>query len=240
MKLDSVEKVEIGEKLEQINSIEFSNVYFSYTGNEKNIENLKFILNKGEKLALIGRTGSGKTTIVNLLCRFYEPINGIIKINGNNYLQYSISSLRSKIGYIMQDTLILPNTIIDNIKYVNKNITDGEIQDIFKKLKLHDKIMKLKEGYNTDIFNNTDILSTGEKQIINFARVMAINCDVVILDEVTSSLSYESEMLINNAIKEITKEKISIIIAHRLSTIKDCDKIISMKNGKMNLIKSII
>lgn len=240
LKLDSVEKVEIGEKLEQINSIEFSNVYFSYTGNEKNIENLKFILNKGEKLALIGRTGSGKTTIVNLLCRFYEPINGIIKINGNNYLQYSISSLRSKIGYIMQDTLILPNTIIDNIKYVNKNITDGEIQDIFKKLKLHDKIMKLKEGYNTDIFNNTDILSTGEKQIINFARVMAINCDVVILDEVTSSLSYESEMLINNAIKEITKEKISIIIAHRLSTIKDCDKIISMKNGKMNLIKSII
>lgn len=228
LNLDNVEKLEEGEHLQKINSIEFSNVSFSYTGYQKNIENFSFTLNKNEKLALIGRTGSGKTTIVNLFCRFYEPEMGEIRVNGINYLKYSISSLRRRIGYVMQNTYILPNTIIDNIRYVNKDITQEEIENIFKKLKLHDKIMKLKDGYNTDIFNNPDILSTGEKQMINFARVMAIDCDVVILDEVTSALSYEYEMLVNNAVKEVTKGKIAIIIAHRLSTIKNCNKTISM------------
>lgn len=133
----------------------------------------------------------------------------------------------------MQETYIVPNTIIDNIKYVNKNITNEEIQTIFKRLKIHEKIMKLKDGYNTDIKNNPDILSTGERQMINFARIMAIDCDVIILDEVTSALSYETEMLINNAIEEITQGKIAIIVAHRLSTIKNCDKILLMKDGKI-------
>lgn len=233
LKLDNVENIEKGENLEHINSIEFSNVQFSYNEYEKNIENFNFILNKNEKLALVGRTGSGKTTVVNLLCRFYEPARGEIRINSNNYLKYSISSLRRKIGYVMQDTYILPGTIMDNIKYVNSNITEEEIQNIFVKLKLHDKIIKLKDGYNTDISSNPDVLSTGEKQMINFARVMALNCDVVILDEVTSALSYESEMLVNNATKQVTKDKMAIIIAHRLSTIKNCDKIILMNNGKI-------
>lgn len=233
LKLDNVENIEKGENLEHINSIEFSNVQFSYNEYEKNIENFNFILNKNEKLALVGRTGSGKTTVVNLLCRFYEPARGEIRINSNNYLKYSISSLRRKIGYVMQDTYILPGTIMDNIKYVNSNITEEEIQNIFVKLKLHDKIIKLKDGYNTDISSNPDVLSTGEKQMINFARVMALNCDVVILDEVTSALSYESEMLVNNATKQVKKDKMAIIIAHRLSTIKNCDKIILMNNGKI-------
>ena len=159
-------------------------------------------------------------------------MSGKIKINETNYLEYSMESLRKRIGYVMQETYIVPNTIIDNIKYVNKNITDEEIKSIFVKLKMHEKIMKLKDGYNTDIRNNPDILSTGERQMINFARVMAIDCDVVILDEVTSALSGEAEMLVNNAINEVTKDKIAIIIAHRLSTIKSCDNIILMKNGK--------
>ena len=232
LKLDNVEDIEIGESLKNINSIEFLDVQFSYNGDEKNIKNFNFCLNKNEKLALIGRTGSGKTTIVNLICRFYEPENGEIRINGKNYLNYSIATLRRKIGYIMQDTYIFPGTILDNIRYVNSKITDKEIKVIFKKLKLHDKIEKLEDGYNTDIYSNPDILSTGEKQMINFARVMAIDCDLVILDEVTSALSYESEILINNAVKEVTKDKMAIIIAHRLSTIKNCDKTILMNNGK--------
>lgn len=230
---DNIENKETGKEIEKIEKIEFSNVYFSYTENEKNIENFNFKLNKNEKIALVGRTGSGKTTIVNLLCRFYEPAKGRININNNNYLEYSIASLRKRIGYVMQETYITSNTIMDNIKYVNKNITEGEVYEIFKKLKMHEKITKLKDGYNTDIKNNPDILSTGEKQIINFARVMAINCDVVILDEVTSALSYETEILINNAIKEVTKNRIAIVIAHRLATIKNCDKILLMKEGKI-------
>lgn len=233
LKLDNIEIMGKGQELEKIESVEFLNVHFSYTGYKKNIEDFSFKINNNEKLALIGRTGSGKTTIVNLLCRFYEPVEGKIKINGTDYLNYSISSLRRRIGYVMQDVYLIPNTIIDNIRYVNKNITEEEIYNIFKKLKLHNKIMKLKDGYNTDIITNPDILSTGEKQMINFARVMAINCDVVILDEVTSALTYDNEILVRNAIREVTKNKITIIIAHRLSTIRDCDKVITIKNGKI-------
>ena len=233
LKLEDTENIDDGENLEQINCIEFSNVYFSYTGNEKNIKNLSFTLKQNEKIALVGRTGCGKTTVINLLCRFYEPLKGKIKINGKDYKKYSISSLRKKIGYIMQDTYIIDGTILDNIKYVNKDITDEEIMNIFKKLNLHEKILNLKDGYNTNLSINPDILSTGEKQIINFARVMATNCDVIILDEVTSNLSYETELLVNNAIKEVTKGKMVIIIAHRLTTIKDCDEILLMKNGKI-------
>lgn len=233
LKLENIEKIEEGEQLQCINSIEFSDVEFSYTGYEKNIETYSFKLSKNEKIALVGRTGSGKTTVANLLCRFYEPVKGEIKINGTNYLKYSIESIRKKIGYVMQDTYILKGTIIDNIRYVNKDITQEEIKSIFKKLKLHDKIMKFKDGYNTDISSNPDILSTGEKQMINFARVMAMNCDIIILDEVTSALSYKSEELVNNAIKEVTKDKMAIIIAHRLSTVKSCNKIILMANGRI-------
>ena len=231
--VDNVENLEDGKELRKIHSIEFSNVNFSYTGYEKNIKNFNLKLHKNEKIALVGRTGSGKTTIVNLLCRFYQPVEGLIKINDENYLEYSISSLRKRIGYVMQETYIVHNTIIDNIKYVNKNITDEEIENIFKKLKMHEKIIKLKDGYNTDISNNPDILSTGERQIINFARIMAMDCDVVILDEATSSLSYETEVLVNNAIKEITRNKMVIIIAHRLSTIRNCDKILLINNGQI-------
>lgn len=233
LKLDDIEILEEGEKLEKINLIEFDNVYFSYSGYEKNIENFNITLNKGEKIALVGRTGAGKTTIANLLCRFYEPTEGRININGNDYLKYSIYSLRNKIGYVMQEVCILPGTIIDNIRYVNPNITDEEIKNIFKKLKLHEKITRLKDGYDTEIFINPEILSTGERQMINFARVMAIDCDVIILDEVTSALSCETEMLVNNAIEEVIKDKISIIIAHRLSTVRNCDKILLMKDGKI-------
>ena len=131
----------------------------------------------------------------------------------------------------MQDVQLLPHTIIDNIKYVNKNIKEIEIVNIFKKLKLHDKIMTLEHGYNTNIFDNPDILSTGEKQLINFARIMAINPDLIILDEATSNLSNNSEMLVKNAIEEVIKNKISIIIAHRLETTKLCNKIITMQDG---------
>lgn len=149
------------------------------------------------------------------------------------YGNYNLQSLRSKIGYVMQDVIILENTIIDNIRYVNENIKNEEIEEIFKKLNLHEKIMSLPNGYETDIYHNPDILSKGEKQLINFARIMAINPDLIILDEVTSSLSYRSEMLLKNAIKQITKNKIAIIIAHRLSTIKECDEIVLLEKGKI-------
>lgn len=149
----------------------------------------------------------GKTTVTNLLARLYEPQKGEIQVNQKDYKEYSIDSIRSKIGYIMQEVQIVPNTIIDNIKYVNKKISKDEIIEIFKKLKLHEKIISLPQGYRTNIYENSDLLSTGEKQMISFARIMAMSPDVIILDEVSSNLSWGNEELIKNAIHKVTKRK---------------------------------
>lgn len=227
------EKIEQGIELENINNIQFENISFSYN-NEKNIlNNISFDVNKNESIALIGRTGSGKTSLVNLICRFYDLKDGKIKINGKDYKEYSIKSLRSKIGYIMQNVVIFEGTILENINYANKDISKEEIIEICKKLKLHDKINSLKDGYETKISNDTDIFSSGEKQLLNFTRVMVENPEIIILDEATASLSHKSEIMVREAIEEITKGKISFIIAHRLSTIKNCNKIILMKEGKI-------
>ena len=189
--------------------------------------------NKGDKIALIGKTGCGKTSLVNLICRFYDLSSGEILINEKNYKNYSLESLRSKIGYIMQNVVIFDGTILDNINYVNNDVSREEIINICKKLKIHDKIINLENGYDTFITSDTDLLSTGEKQLLNFARVMVEDPEIIILDEATASLSYKSEMLIRNAIDEITKNKISFIIAHRLSTIKECSQILYLDKGKI-------
>lgn len=223
-----------GEKLEdKITNIVFSKVSFSYNNSQKNIKNFSLTVGENERVALIGKTGAGKTTVTNLLERLYEPQQGEIQINGKDYREYTISSIRDKIGYIMQEVQIVPNTIIDNIRYVNKKITKEEIIDIFKELSLHEKIMSLPKGYETNIYENSDILSTGEKQMISFARIMAVSPDVVILDEVTSNLSWENEELIKNAMKKVMKGRITFMVAHRLSTIEGCNQIVEMKNGQI-------
>ena len=133
----------------------------------------------------------------------------------------------------MQKVVIFDGTIIENINYANKDISKDKIIEICKKLNLHEKIMSLKDGYETKISSDTDVFSAGEKQLLNFTRVMVENPEIIILDEATASLSYKSEMLVRQAIEEITKGKISFIIAHRLSTVKNCDKILFMKDGKI-------
>ena len=227
------EDIESGKELKNVEYMEFDNINFSYNSKQNVLNNISFTVNKSESVALVGRTGSGKTSLVNLICRFYDLQNGKIKINGKDYKEYSIKSLRNKIGYIMQKVVIFDGTILENINYANKEISKDEIIAICKKLNLHDKIMSLKDGYETRITSDTDVFSTGEKQLLNFTRVMVEDPDIIILDEATASLSYKSEMLVRNAIEEITKGKISFIIAHRLSTIKKCNKIIIMQNGSI-------
>ena len=227
------EDINTGIELKNVNSMQFENISFSYNGKNNILDDISFNVDKNQTVALIGRTGSGKTSLVNLICRFYDLTEGTIKINGRDYKEYSIKSLREKIGYIMQKVVIFNGTILENINYANKDISKDEIIEICKKLNLHDKIMSLKEGYETEITSDTDIFSTGEKQLLNFTRVMVENPEIVIFDEATASLSYKSEMMVRKAIEEVTKGKISFIIAHRLSTIKKCDKILFMKDGKI-------
>lgn len=227
------ENIDDGIRLNNVKKIEFNDVCFSYDDEKNVLNHISFEIGKDKSVALIGRTGSGKTSLVNLLCRFYDLDEGTIKINGKDYREYSIRSLRNKIGYIMQKVVIFDGTILENINYANKDISKDEIIEICKKLNLHEKIMSLKDGYETKISSDTDIFSTGEKQLLNFTRVMVENPEIIILDEVTASLSYKSEMMVRKAIEEITKGKISFIIAHRLSTIKNCDKILLMKDGKI-------
>lgn len=227
------ENIEKGLKLENVDAISFNNIIFSYDNGKNVLNDISFKVNKNEKIALIGRTGSGKTSLVNLICRFYDLIDGNIEINNIDYKEYSIRSLRDKIGYIMQKVVIFDGTILENINYANKDISKEKIIEICKKLNLHEKIMSLKDGYETKITNDTDIFSAGEKQLLNFTRVMVEDPEIIILDEATASLSYKSEMMVRKAIDEITKGKISFIIAHRLSTIKNCDKILLMKDGQI-------
>lgn len=227
------ENIDIGEELTNVNNLKFKDVDFSYENNKQVLNNISFDINKNQSIALVGRTGSGKTSLVNLICRFYDLDKGSIEINGKDYKDYSIRSLRSKIGYIMQNVNLFNGTILENINYANKDISKEEIINICKKLNLHEKIESLENGYETKITSDTDIFSVGEKQLLNFSRILVEDPEIIILDEATASLSYKSEMLIRNAIEEIKKNRICFIIAHRLSTIKNCDKILFMKNGKI-------
>lgn len=227
------ENIDEGIELKNVDSIKFNDISFSYDNKTKVLSNISFEVKKNERIALVGRTGSGKTSLVNLICRFYDLNDGNIEINGKDYKEYSIRSLRNKIGYIMQNVVIFDGTILENINYACKDVSKDKIIEICKKVNLHEKIMSLKDGYETKISSDTDIFSAGEKQLLNFTRVMVEDPEIIILDEATASLSYKSEMMVREAIEEILVGKISFIIAHRLSTIKNCDKILFMKDGRI-------
>ena len=220
-------------RLSQIDNIQFQNVNFSYNKEKKILKNINLEIKEKEKVAIVGKTGSGKTTLANLLCRFYNLEDGKIIINGIDYKQYKMSDLREQIGYVLQDVVIFEGNVYENINYANKEVSKQEIENICKRLNLHNKIMSFEKGYETNLNKNKDLLSQGEKQMINFARILVENPSMIILDEVTSSLSYENEELIKNAINEIMRGRICLIIAHRLSTIKNCDKIVLMKDGEI-------
>lgn len=228
----SQEDLEKGDSLEKIERIEFKDIDFTYN-TDNVINDFSLSINSNDKVALVGKTGSGKSTIINLLCRFYDVTKGEILVNGKNINTYKLKDLRSRIGYVMQENTIFDGTVLENINYADLNLKEDTIISACKKIGLHDHIMKLPDGYKTTLKNDGDILSSGEKQLLCFARIMITNSDIILLDEVTSSLSYETEMKIQSAIKEVTKNKMCIIVAHRLSTIRDCNKIIIMEDGKI-------
>ena len=213
--------------------IEFKNVSFSYIKNQLVIDDISFTINPGETTAIVGPTGSGKTTITNLITKFYEIDSGTILIDRKNINEYKLESLRKKIGVILQDVFLFADTIYNNITLFNNEISINDVEKAAKDLEIHDFIMSLPGGYEFNVSERGSTLSAGQKQLIAFLRVLVNNPDILILDEATSSIDSYSEDLIKNATNKITKGKTSIIIAHRLSTVESADKIIYMESGKI-------
>ena len=218
----------------QINGeVEFDDVTFSYIENRAVLEDISFKINKNEKVALVGETGSGKSTIANLICRFYDIDSGKIKIGNIDLKNIKLKSLRSQITIMQQENYLFSNTILENLKYGNDNITDIEVIDACKKMNIHNWIKSFPDGYNTILKNNGNNLSDGERQIMCYARTLINNPKILILDEATSKMDTKTEKVLQELTKEMIKDKTLIIIAHRLSTIVNCDKIYFLKDKKI-------
>ncbi len=213
--------------------IKYENVNFSYNEGEKIIEDLNLEINPGSKNAIVGATGSGKSTIIKLLNRFYELDSGSIYIDNINIKDYSISSLRRNIAFVSQDVHLFSDTILNNITLQNNNISFLRVKDAAKEIEIDDFISSLPNGYNYNVKERGVGLSTGQRQLISFLRAFIKNPQILVLDEATSSIDTDSELLIQKAIEKITENRTSIIIAHRLSTIIKADNIIVMDGGKI-------
>lgn len=213
--------------------ITFENVSFSYTPNEKIIKNLTFDVKKGEKIAIVGETGAGKTTIVKLLMRFYDIDSGSIKIDGTDIEDYDKNSLRSLIGMVLQDSWLFSDTISNNIRYGNLDAGNDDVIDAANQVYADNFIRKLSDGYESELNEDTDNISHGQKQLLTIARTLLAKKEILILDEATSSVDTRTEKLIQKAMDKMMIGKTSFIIAHRLSTIRNADKIIVIENGKI-------
>ena len=211
--------------------IDFRNVRFSYISNIEVLKGISFSVKPGETLAIVGPTGSGKTTIINLISRLYDLNSGQINIDDRSINEYKLNCLRSNIGVILQDVFLFADTIHNNVTLFDENISKDDVINAAKELGIHEFIMSLPENYKFNVQERGNTLSAGQKQLIAFMRVLIKNPDILILDEATSSIDSYSEDLIKNATKKITKNKTSIIIAHRLATIKAASTIIYMEDG---------
>ena len=216
--------------------VSFKNIYFSYDSKNPVFKNFSLDINSGEKVAIVGSTGSGKTTIINLLLRFYDIDNGDILIDKRNIKEMSIEFLRSQISLVTQNIFLFADSIYNNIVLHNKNITKEDVIVAAKKIGIHNFIMKLPGGYDYNVKERGVMLSEGQKQLISFLRAYVSNPSILILDEATSSIDSKTEKLIQYATAKIIENKTSIIIAHRLSTILNSDKIIVLDKGEIKEI----
>ncbi len=225
------QKKENWEKIQ--GEIEFKNINFEYGNNQVVLQNFNLKVKKGENIAFVGETGSGKSTIVNLLCRFYEPNSGKILIDGIDYRDRSQSWLHSQLGYVLQTPHLFSGSILENICYGSENISRKEAIEAAKFVNAHNFIMKLKNNYDTEVGEGGSTLSTGEKQLISFARAIISKPKLFVLDEATSNIDTETEQLIQKSIYKMLEGRTSFIIAHRLSTIRNADRILVINNGKI-------
>jgi ATP-binding cassette subfamily B protein len=218
---------------EIVGNIEFKDITFAYKTGERVLENFNLSVRAGEKIALVGDTGSGKSTIVNLACRFYEPTEGQILIDGYDYTKMPMLWLHSNLGYVLQTPHLFSGTIRENIVYGKLDATEEDIIRASKLVNLHQIVEKMENGYDTQVGEGGSLLSTGEKQLVSFARAIIADPAIFVLDEATSSIDTETEHLIQDAIANILENRTSFIIAHRLSTIRSADRILVIRDGKI-------
>ncbi len=211
--------------------VEFKDVCFSYEEGHRILENISFTVKEGETYAFVGPTGAGKSTIVNLISRFYNVDSGQVLIDGTDISGVTIRSLRTQMGVMMQDSFIFSGTIMDNIRYGNRDATDEEVIAAAKTVCAHDFISQMENGYYTEVNERGSRLSAGQRQLISFARALLANPKILILDEATSSIDTETEILLQKGLNELLKGRTSFIIAHRLSTIKNADCIMYVDKG---------
>jgi len=226
---ENSKKIEINE-----GKIQFKDIYFKYNSNEENVlNNINLEFKGGKMTALVGHSGSGKSTILNLIPRFYQPKNGDITIDGQSIYETTLESLRKNISLVSQETTLFDDTIKNNIKYANENVSDEEIYEAAKLSNSYDFIENLPNKFETIIGENGVRLSGGEKQRISIARAMIKKSEIILLDEATSSLDSETERKIQEALKLLVKNKTTIVIAHRLSTIQNSNNIYLIDSGKV-------
>ena len=213
--------------------VEFKNIDFSYNVGGKVLNNINFKINAGDRIALVGATGSGKTTIISLLSRFYDPTDGEILVDGKNIKYVDLYSYRSQMGIMLQDTFLFSSTIMENIRYGRLDATDEEVINAAKAINAHEFIMKLENGYDTEVNERGSRLSLGQRQLVSFARALLADPRILILDEATSNIDTQTEILVQKGIERLIKGRTSFVIAHRLSTIRDCDKILVVSDGEI-------
>lgn len=214
--------------------ITFEDVSFHYPdGNEEVLSHFNLHIPAGTTVAIVGETGAGKSTLVNLACRFFEPTGGRILIDGKDYRERSMLWLHSSIGYVLQTPHLFSGTVRENIRYGRLDATDEEVESAAKLVSAHDTILHMANGYHSDVGEGGDLLSTGEKQLISFARAVLANPRIFVLDEATASIDTHTEALIQHAISTLLENRTSFLIAHRLSTIRKADLILVVRHGKI-------
>ena len=234
--LSTAEEFQVSEKhvlREFENIIEFKNLSFFYGDENWVLKNLNFQIKKGERIALVGETGGGKTSIISLLLKYYSPQNGDILIDGKSLAHIERHSLRSRIGFVPQDVILFPGSILDNLRLFDEAIPVDRIHAAAKRAKIHQRILNLPDGYNTNIIEQGINLSFGERQLLSYTRALVFDPEILILDEATSSVDPESERLVQQGLKELLKGRTAIIIAHRLTTTRLADRVLVIHKGEL-------
>ena len=231
---DEENQVSTGQKLKSLEKgVKLENVHFGYNKDKEILHGINISVNKGESVALVGPTGSGKTTVMNLLNRFYDVTGGKVTFDDVDVRDLTLESLRNNVGIVLQDSILFSGTVADNIKYGKPNASQKEIEEAAKQANIHDFIMTLPQGYNTEINDENSVFSTGQKQLISIARTILINPPFLILDEATSNVDTVTEEKIQKAMDAVIAGRTSFVIAHRLKTIINSDKIVVLKDGKV-------